>query len=310
VAWSISGCGYVLVKVTAPPPTATPTSPVQLATPDRRATSTPIPSTPLPTATATATPTPIVHVVQKGENLLAISFQYDVSLQALIEVNGIDNPRALRIGQELIIPPEEGSALVVRPTATSTPMPLQVVNLAFHRTPVGGLWCMGEVENERDEFLERVQLHLTLYNADGERIAEATSFTATDIVPGHGKAPFALLLPRTGGFASYELLLLSAEPVTYWGRRHRALTVEQVAGEMAGGTFSVEGVVHNQGQEEAQEVRITVTAYGSDGTVVGVRQTDLTELGAGERRSFALSLIPAAPAVALDAVAWGLKESP
>ena len=312
VAWGISGCGYVLVEVTLPPDTPTPTAPVRLLTPRPRATSTPVPSTPLPTATATATPTPIIHVVQTGDNLLAIAFQYDVSVQALIEVNEITNPRALQIGQHLIIPPDDASLLTAQPTATHTPMPLGIVNLAFHRTPVGSLWCMGEVENERDEFLDMVQLQVSLYDVDGQLVDRATGLTAADVVPGHGKAPFALLLPRppAAGFASYEIVVLSAEPITYWGRRHRALTVEKIKGEMNGRGFIVRGVVCNQGELKAEDVRVIVTAYGNDGQVVGVRQVDIASLPAGERQPFDLSLIPASPAVRAEAVAWGIKGIP
>ena len=154
VTCGLSACGYVVVKVTAPPPTCTATASVRLTSPTPRATVTAAPATPLPTATATATPTPVIHIVEKGDTILEIAFQYDVSAQALIEVNGILNPRALSIGQSLIIPLDEEALLKARATATPTPMPLQIVNVAFHYTPVGSLWCMGEVENERDEDLE------------------------------------------------------------------------------------------------------------------------------------------------------------
>ena len=306
----LSGCGYVQVRVTVPPPTVTATAPVRLATPDWNATATPIPSTPLPTETPTATPTPIIHVVQEGDNLLALSYEYDVSLEALIEVNAIANPRALSIGQRLIIPREEGSLVAAGPTATPTPMPLDVVHLAFYRTPAGSLWCMGEVSNQRDESLEVVQLRVTLYDASGQRVGETAGFTAVDVVPGPGTAPFALLLvDAPPGFASYEVRVLGAEPILYWGNRHGELAVKEIEWEAAGGMLQVEGVVHNAGQEAATDVEVTVTAYGEDGTVAGVRQVEVAPLDAGERRSFSLSLVPAAPVVRIEAVAWGLKPT-
>ena len=223
VVFFLSGCGYVRVRVTEPAATATATAPVRLITPVSNATATLIPSTPLPTNTPTATPTPIVHVVAQGDNLLALSYEYDVSLEALIEVNEIENPRALSIGQRLIIPREAGSRLAAEPTATPTPMPLDVIGLAFYYTPVGSLWCMGEVLNQRDEFLEVVQLQVTLYDVNGQRVGEMSGFTAVDVVPGQGKVPFALLLtePPSAGFASYEVVVLGAEPIVYWGNRHR-----------------------------------------------------------------------------------------
>ena len=306
----LSGCGYVRVRVTPPPPTPTLTRPVQLAMPKSLATSTLIPAAPLPTATPTATPTPVLHVVQKGDNLLAIASEYDVSLQALIEVNQIANPRALQVGQTLIIPYDQATMLTAQPSATPTPMPLQIVNLTFHRTPVGSLWCLGEVENERQEDLEFVQIEVALYNADGERVGQASSFTTTDIVLARSRAPFALLITNSPSttYASYEVVVLSAEPVTYWGRRYRALKVEQLEGEMIGDAFLVQGIVNNHGQADAEDVLVTLTAYGGDGRVVGVRQVDIGPLASGAEQPFSLSMAPAAAAVDVAAAAWGMSE--
>ena len=306
---SLLGCGYVRTRATVPTPTPTATSPVYLSTPVQRATSTVVPSTPLPTPTHTATPTPVVHVVDRGDNLLALSYEYDVSLQALLEVNEIENPRALQIGQRLLIPREGDSLAVGQPTPTPTPMPLQIIGLAFHRTPVGSLWCLGEVQNERDEDLELVQLRVTLYNVDGERVDEAEGFTVTDVVPGLGRAPFALLFahPPASGFASYEVVVVGAEPILYWGGRHRELVVEGLGGEMEGPSFRVRGEVVNGGQENATDAELTITAYGEDGQVVSVRQTAIEPLAAGDRRAFEVSLVPAAPAARAQAVVWGMR---
>ena len=72
------------------------------------------------------------------------------------------------------------------------------------------------------------------------------------------------------------------------------------------------GVLHNASQAEANEVEVTVTAYGEDGQVVGVRRVEVEPLAAGERREFSVPLIPAARPTRVEAVAWGIKppESP
>jgi len=303
------GCGYVRTRVTVLMPTPSATSPAYLHTPEQRATSTAIPSTPLPTATPTATPTPVIHVVVKGDNLLAISYQYGVSLEALIEANEIENPRLLSIGQRLLIPREGDGPGGGQPTPTPTPMPLQIVGLAFYHTPAGSLWCLGEVQNERDEFLELVQVRVTLYNVDGERVDEAEGFTVADIVPGLGRAPFALLFrdPPAPGYASYEVAVVGGEPVLYWGGRHRELVVEGLETERVGASLRAMGEVVNAGQENAIDVELTITAYGEEGQVVGVRQVMLDPLAADERRAFEVLWVPAAPAVRAEAVAWGMR---
>lgn len=54
--------------------------------------------------TPTPTPTPRIYVVQSGDTLSAIALQFNVSVEALAARNGIEDPRALRAGQKLIIP--------------------------------------------------------------------------------------------------------------------------------------------------------------------------------------------------------------
>jgi lipoprotein YgeR len=44
------------------------------------------------------------HVLQKGETLFAVAKKYDVSLEALLISNSIEDPNKLRIGQKIIIP--------------------------------------------------------------------------------------------------------------------------------------------------------------------------------------------------------------
>ncbi|MBN1935600.1 MAG: LysM peptidoglycan-binding domain-containing protein [Anaerolineae bacterium] len=302
-----------MVEVTPLSGTPTPTAQIELVTVTPRATSTAVPATPLPTFTATPTPTPVIHIVQAGETLLDLSYQYGVSVQALIEVNGIENPRALSIGQELIIPYGDENHLEQQPTPTPTPMPLRVVNVAFHQTPAGSLWCMGEVQNERDEVLEFVQVQVSLHNADGELVELGTTFVASEIVPGQGVAPFALLLPDVplGSWASYQIVVRSAEPLTHWGERYGDLVVQDLHGEMNGRLFHVEGLVANKGEVAAHHICLFFTLYARDGTVVGVRQSEMPAvITAGAREPFAFDLIPLAPAADASALAWGLGSEP
>jgi LysM repeat protein len=248
--------------------------------------------------------------VQQGDLLLHIASQYDVSMQAIIDANDIANPHSLRVGASLIIPRSEEELRALLPTATPTPMPLQVSRIGFYDTPSGGVWCMGEVENPADTAVDLVQLRVILYNADGEPLDRATAFAMADVVPVQGRAPFAVLLSGApaGGFASHEVEVISAEPVTAWGHRHHALAVEALHGEMDGDRYQLTGTVDNWGEDDATSVRVVITAYAEDGTVVGVRQIDVPPLAAGESLSFAAELIPAAPVAGLSGAAWGMVQ--
>jgi LysM repeat protein len=112
------------------PPTLTPTSVTQTPT----ATHTPTPTstqpstTPTATPTWTSTPTPgqqIIYVVRTGDTLYSIARQFGVTVQALMQVNGIYNPHYIQVGQRLIIP-RPGTVTPVPPTPTP-PQPNPVV---------------------------------------------------------------------------------------------------------------------------------------------------------------------------------------
>jgi hypothetical protein len=83
------------------PPTPPPT--FAIVTP------TPVP----PGATVVITPTPTVDVstlekytVKAGDSLSSIADQFGVSQEALANLNNIDDPNSLQVGQELAIPPK------------------------------------------------------------------------------------------------------------------------------------------------------------------------------------------------------------
>lgn len=66
--------------------------------------------TPLPEATDTPSPMPtptsevIIHTVVSGETLGGIAVKYGVSVEAIMEANGLTDAGYIRAGQELIIP--------------------------------------------------------------------------------------------------------------------------------------------------------------------------------------------------------------
>jgi LysM repeat protein len=115
-----------------PPPPPTPTAtrvvpPTDTPTPEGGPTSTPPPE-------ATAAPVPPVetrtgrttHVVQPGESLSQIAQRYGVSVEAIVQANGLEDVSLIQTGQTLIIPaPGEvvPTATPRPPTATPQPAP-------------------------------------------------------------------------------------------------------------------------------------------------------------------------------------------
>ncbi|MGD2207661.1 MAG: FxLYD domain-containing protein [Anaerolineae bacterium] len=305
---ALAGCGRVLDP---PKPTAVAgIAPTHTDTPNptatRRATFTPVPATPSDTPTPTVTPTPIIYIIKKGDTLLAVAREFDVTVKDIQEVNGIADPRRLQIGQEIIIPrkPAEGEPTSV---PTPTPVALQIRGLAFHRTPVDSLWCMGEVANLSGRPVEEVQVRVSLHDEQGRLLASGAAFTQLDILAPGGRAPFAILFaaPPTS-FAQYQTQVLSGVPSTHLGPRYPDLAVVEDWGGWLDSSqkenYQVRGQVHNTGDADAEQVALVVTLYDDEDHVVGARTVSIAPdvFLAGAMAPFEVTLTPLRPAVRYD----------
>ncbi|MDY7102888.1 MAG: LysM domain-containing protein [Actinomycetota bacterium] len=72
------------------------------------------------TSTTTATST---YVVQSGDTLGAIAARFGVSVDAIAQANGITDPNAIQVNQELTIPPATPATTVAATTDTSDSVP-------------------------------------------------------------------------------------------------------------------------------------------------------------------------------------------
>ena len=76
----------------------------------------------LPVAPPPAVPSPAeprVHVVARGETLTAIGRRYGVSVDRLVQDNGLANPNLLEVGQRLVLPGVPAPAPQVPPVLTA-----------------------------------------------------------------------------------------------------------------------------------------------------------------------------------------------
>ena len=63
------------------------------------------------------------HRIKSGETLSEIAATYGVSMQAIVQVNGLDNPSRIVTGQDLIIPQSDSGSQDAAPAATSVVQP-------------------------------------------------------------------------------------------------------------------------------------------------------------------------------------------
>lgn len=295
----LSACGQVVTRPTATPlPSATPTA--TIAPPTIIPTPTPDTYTPPPTATPTVTPTPVIYRIQAGENLNIIAARFGVPHDLLRDVNGIEDERALQVGQLLVIPVGGWTGPVEpTPTVTPTPMPVVIGSVYFHPSPLGELTVLGEVSNLSPVDLEQVHVRVTLFDAADRVLGSDTTFSALDVLAPGGKSPFVVFFPDAPDeYATYQAEVMAAVPA-YTGSLYRSLEVIEVTEESAAtGLLQLTGRVRNVGDAEAVATLLTVTAYDQQGRVVGMRtiapEPDRIALGGGEA-AFTVELLAAAP---------------
>ena len=254
-----------------------------------------------PTATPTVTPEPIIHSIQAGENLFIIAAQYGVSRDLLREVNGIENERALQVGQKLLIPVAGwGGPAEPTPTVTPTPLPVAIENVMFQPSSLGELAILGEVRNLSAIDLERVLVQITLFDDSDRPLGSQTATMAVDALAPDKRAPFALLFTEAPQrFASYQATVLSAEPA-YVGSLQRELEPQNVIRESAGeGMVRLTGRIRNTGAEDAVDVYVVATLYDRLGRVVGMRRVTLDPgtVAQGGEVDFTVEIVPAGPVV-------------
>jgi LysM repeat protein len=254
-----------------------------------------VPATPSATPEPTATPTPVIYTIEKGDTLIPIARKFGVTVEQIIEANGISDPRRLSIGQEIIIPvqPRETGPTVV---PTPTPVDLQIQGLAFHRTLLDTLWCLGEVSNISGQPAEEVQVQVSLHDDQGRLLASGAAFTEIDILPDGGRAPFAIHFTGPSlNFAQYQTRILGGVPNTHLGPRYPDLEVIEDHGAwLDDNNYRVRGQVLNSGRSDAEKVAVIITLYDDEKHVVGARTVDIPAevFLAGAKAPFEVELTP------------------
>jgi LysM repeat protein len=292
---TLSACGQVVTRPTPMPPTMTPTV-TPTALPTAQATPTPAPYTPEPTATPTLEPTPVVHTIAAGETLISIARKYGVSVQAIQEVNGITDPRTLRVSQKIRIPTDPDAQLGVgTPTPEPTPLSVEISPVYFGSESSGTLWGLGEVKNPGSQPLEGVRIGLQLLDDNGQVLAEGETPIAINLLEPGASSPFGIRFGQApADFANYFATALDAYPA-HLGGYYRDLQVLDVRGEGERYyTFHLTGVVRNTGPEDAVEVMVTATLYDVLGQIIGFRRVEPEHnvIPLGGETTFTLSIIP------------------
>jgi hypothetical protein len=197
-------------------------------------------------------------------------------VESIQAANGIDNPQFLQIGQELIIPigADEAGPIPGLLLPTATPLPLVIQGVAFYETPVGSLWCLGEVVNTTDLTLANTQVYVALFDASGGRLVEASAFTAAEAIPPGERSPFGILFTSPPpDWTNSQVTILRGEAAGPLAASYVSMAVAEAEGQPAGPQFQVNGIVQNTSPDQtAGSVDIIVTTYDTEGSVTAFRQ--------------------------------------
>lgn len=297
LAVMLAACGTVVTPQPTPGPSPTST-PLPGHTPVIGPAGT-APALPLAdTATPTVSPTPIIYVIQSGDTLLEIAQEYGVSVEAIQRANGIEDPRFLRVGQEVLIPTGEekdgelasGGLLIPTPT----PIPFDVQGVVCYETPVSSLWCLGEVVNTTAAPVTNVQMLVTLFDTGGQRVAEKDTFVAADLIPPGERSPFGVLFvdPPPGQVVP-QVALVRGQVAGDLAASYVSVSAIEAQGRLSGPQFEISGKVQNDGGLAASSVSVIATTYDADGLVTGFRHEAVAleaPLAPGETAPFSLLL--------------------
>ena len=221
------------------------------------------------------TATPRLHAVQAGETMIGIAVRYGVSLDDLLIANPEIDPGFLTIGQELVIPGPDGSAISAL-LPTPTPVAVETLPVRCFPSPTGATWCITQIHNTTGLPLEGVSLMLSLVDSDGEVLDQISVYSPLDIIPDEGVMPFVVLLEQTPeDFAGAYSRVLGAVPAQNLDTRYPGLLVQEesliIASDGSYAIWSGSVQIQTNLPEGTGALRAMLIAYDDSGRVVGYR---------------------------------------
>jgi LysM repeat protein len=298
--------------------TATPhLTPTVTLVPYRQVSPTPstgvIPPSSLPGPTLGPAPTPFTHEVQQGETLSGIALRYGVELDDLLAANPGVDPRALSIGQKLIIPGPEGSGSQGF-FPTPTPVPLESSPVSCFSDGMEGAWCILDVESSAVGSVEGLAAAISVFDAQGRLLASDVAYTELHFIPEGQQVPVGVRLDvPAGSIATARAEIMRAFAVQDSAERFAPveLTLSAQEPDSDGLAWRVAGTLAVKGAPPAAAARLVLLAMGLDerGEIVGysVWQHD-GQIEAGEAIGFSTRVYSLkGPIETIEVIAQALK---
>ncbi len=296
----LSACSpaQVIPLSSATPPLAGELIPYRSATPS----ATPQPTdAATPTPLPTPTPTPRTHLVKDGEDMFGIAYRYGLNVQTLMAANPDVNPRAMSVGQPLVIP-----YAVPTESANNPPMPTPV-GLALGQ-PIcypagdGSLVCFVQVTNEQSFGVESLAVAIRLYDTQSGQIYSQNAYAPLNLIPAQGSLPLMANFPAPAP-QEYQLSaeLISAIPLPAGSERYLPVLLQDQNINIAENGLSVQvsGRAAVEGTDRtASQMWVAAVAFDAMDRVVGLRRWERTEaMPGGVPIDFALTVYSVGPEI-------------
>ena len=267
----LTGCQTAVTPTPAPPavtPSPTPRLGVDFVTRAMPTTAViQLTSSPAPTPTPLPTATPIIYTVQAGDTLLAIAIDNQTTTEAIQELNPQVDARLLSIGQTLVLPQLTPVSIAIMEDA---PIQADIVQIASYRTPTGGVWLLGEVQNKGDVPIANVQISLSLLSPSGETAVTQMVWAATAVITPNQTAPFGLLIPHPPAGEPHPVVsIIGGESVGDLGDRYLELTAVDTTLDVMTDGVGINGRLRNNGTLSVTQISLTTTFYDADGAITG-----------------------------------------
>ncbi len=181
--WFIKPWRAIQVRIyNTPTPTLTLTATATVTTTPTR--------TPMPLPTATSTPEVTVYIVRSGDTLGMIAAQFGITVEAIMQANGLTD-YMIQVGQELLIPVETGTS-TPPPSPEETPGPEATGHTGTITYAVEAGDTLTEIAQRFNVSQEAIMEANDITNPDSLRVGQelvipaAATFSET---PGIGGAP-------------------------------------------------------------------------------------------------------------------------
>ncbi|WP_172305236.1 FxLYD domain-containing protein [Pseudenhygromyxa sp. WMMC2535] len=196
-------------------------------------------------------------------------------------------PSSASVSQTAQIDHDEGAASSAsKPPAD--PAPALEIPATFHRTRIAhgaGFWVLAEVHNDRDTPLRRVELEVSLLDAEGKALVSHSGGLARILAPDE-RAALTVLIPNP---PPHESLAVSASGRALEGEAPAPppLRLEYDPPQRADlGGWRVFGSVHNEGEAAVEGARVEILGFDGDGQLLGRDWFQLDAVAPGEAQSF------------------------